>query len=177
MYVFFCACNKQDTVCPVGFGSKKNPAELLKKTSCSSTDLETNSSKTASTQNSSPSGVWNSESGQHFTIDNVPSNEGLSTKALKSNIPKSGDKENTTWTYPSPQRFYNAMRKKGWEANPEDMATVVAIHNTINERSWQEVMKYEKLFHCDECKDPKLLKFRGRPTDYSLKARFLQLFG
>lgn len=32
---------------------------------------------------------------------------------------------------------------------------VVAIHNAVNEQTWKEVMKWEKL-HCDECQQPKV---------------------
>lgn len=34
------------------------------------------------------------------------------------------------WVYPSEQMFYNAMRRKGWTPSEDDMAAVVAIHNT-----------------------------------------------
>ena len=37
--------------------------------------------------------------------------------------------------------FYNAMKRKGWDAKEEDMPQVVAIHNTVNERAWQEVRR------------------------------------
>lgn len=37
------------------------------------------------------------------------------------------------------QRFYNAMKKKGWEPQEEEIPTVVNIHNAVNERCWREV--------------------------------------
>lgn len=37
-------------------------------------------------------------------------------------------------------------------------------------------MKYEK-YHLDQCKDPKLLRFQGRPTDLSPKAHFMSTIG
>lgn len=40
--------------------------------------------------------------------------------------------------------FYNAMKRKGWDAREEDMPQVVAIHNTVNERAWQEVRRYAR---------------------------------
>ena len=52
------------------------------------------------------------------------------------------------------------------------MDTVVAIHNTVNERAWQHVLMWEALHKC-ECTQPKLKKFQGRPSDYSPKARLL----
>ena len=50
-----------------------------------------------------------------------------------------------TWVYPSHQQFYNAMKRKGWDPHEEDMPTVVAIHNAVNERCWHEVLKWESL--------------------------------
>lgn len=72
--------------------------------------------------------------------------------------------------------FYNAILRKGWQPDEDDMNNVVAIHNAVNERCWQEVLKWEKL-HKNSCCKPKLLKFRGRPRDYSPKARFLNFLG
>lgn len=87
---------------------------------------------------------------------------------------KEGGQE--TWTFPSQQRFYNAMTRKGYKPQAEDMFTVVSIHNTINEAGWREVMKYEAL-HKEECPTPTLLRFRGRPDDLSMKARLMMLTG
>ena len=61
---------------------------------------------------------------------------------------------------------------QGWDPNADDMAAVVAIHNSVNERAWQEVMVWERL-HSSECAEPRLKKFMGRPSDYSPKARLL----
>ena len=47
------------------------------------------------------------------------------------------------WQYPSEQMFFNAMKRKGWDAKEEDMHSVVAIHNSVNERAWQQVLQYE----------------------------------
>ena len=49
--------------------------------------------------------------------------------------------EEGNWVYPSPQMFYNAMKRKGYEAKEEDMSNIVAIHNAVNERTWMEIMK------------------------------------
>lgn len=63
---------------------------------------------------------------------------------------------------------------QGWDPHADDMKSVVAIHNAVNERAWREVMAWEQL-HCDQCPAPKLKKFRGRPNDFSPKARLLNL--
>ena len=81
-----------------------------------------------------------------------------------------------TWQYPSEQMFFNAIKRKGWTPKEEDMTNVIAIHNAVNERCWAEVLRWESL-HAKECDCPKLLKFRGRPRDYSPKARFLNFLG
>ena len=53
------------------------------------------------------------------------------------------EEESKVWEYPSPQQFYNALVRKGWETPEESMEMVVAIHNFLNERAWEEVMKWE----------------------------------
>ena len=72
--------------------------------------------------------------------------------------------------------FYNAMQRKGWSPREEDMRSVVAIHNAVNEQTWREVLKWERL-HQAECGQPRLVRFQGRPTDYSPKARLRSLVG
>ena len=65
----------------------------------------------------------------------------LPTARTESSIPRdSGSK----WDYPSPQQFYNALVRKGWETPEEHIETVVEIHNFLNERAWDEVLKWEK---------------------------------
>jgi cytochrome c heme-lyase len=70
-----------------------------------------------------------------------------------------------TWIYPSPQRFYNALKKKGfffsdsllslspllsplsgWRTEEESVSSVVSIHNAVNEECWRRILQYEK-FH------------------------------
>ena len=53
------------------------------------------------------------------------------------------------------------------------MPAVVSIHNAVNERTWTEVLKWERLRGGDgETMAPKLVKFKGRPKDLSPKAWF-----
>lgn len=49
-----------------------------------------------------------------------------------------------TWEYPSPQQFYNALVRKGWETPEESIEMVVQIHNFLNEMAWEEVMRWER---------------------------------
>ncbi|KAI8467996.1 MAG: cytochrome c/c1 heme lyase-domain-containing protein [Monoraphidium minutum] len=100
----------------------------------------------------------------------------LSTERIESNIPKGGTSE--TWVYPSPQMFFNALRRKGkgHDVREEDMDSVVRAHNTMNEVTWKHVMDWEQL-HCDTCRYPTLLKFQGRPDDLSPLARLRSWLG
>lgn len=102
----------------------------------------------------------------------------LNTERSLSSIPRGEDDPDRDgdgkWVYPSEQQFYNAMRRKGWDTNEENMAAVVQIHNAVNERSWDQVRRWEKETH--NCDDPKLLKFEGRPKDMSPKAFFNTYF-
>eukprot|EP00887_Chlorella_sp_A99_P007666 scaffold20.g7666.t1 len=91
----------------------------------------------------------------------------LSTERVQSTIPKGGT--DSTWTYPSPQMFFNALRRKGKgdDVAEDDMEGVVHAHNTMNEITWQRVQAWEAL-HAGECPGgASLLRFRGRPDDLS----------
>lgn len=97
----------------------------------------------------------------------------ISTDRVKSSIPKGGNTESdSTWTYPSPQQFYNALARKGKlgdDTSEEDMESVVALHNNMNEKTWAQVVEWEKQTY-NPTSTPKLLKFQGRPHDLSPKA-------
>lgn len=110
----------------------------------------------------------------------------LQTSRVVSSIPRGDEQtpahqtglvDEPTWVYPSEQQFFNAMKRKGWKPQEEDMTTVVAIHNAVNERTWAEVLRWENKFHASECDYPKLARFQGRPTDMSPKARFMTMLG
>jgi len=59
----------------------------------------------------------------------------------ESSIPRDGSSK---WEYPSPQQFYNALVRKGWETPEEHVETMVDVHNFLNERAWMEVLRWEK---------------------------------
>lgn len=65
------------------------------------------------------------------------------------------------------------MRKDKTEgALEEDMPDVIRIHNSMNERTWKDILEWEKLHPSfGPGRDPKLLRFLGRPTDLSPKAQ------
>ncbi|KAI9293149.1 cytochrome c and c1 heme-lyase [Neoconidiobolus thromboides FSU 785] len=94
-----------------------------------------------------------------------------------SSIPKTDTEEGeSNWVYPSEQMFYNAMKRKSWKANEEDMKVIVPIHNLINERAWNLVMEYERKYK-SVCDTPKLDRFEGNPNKISPKARVMSWLG
>lgn len=79
--------------------------------------------------------------------------------------------------------FYNALARKGklGDTSEEEMGSVVALHNNMNEKTWKKVLEWEEatatsvfpltgLSEATEQNPPKLLKFQGRPKDLSPKA-------
>lgn len=65
----------------------------------------------------------------------------LPLERSESSIPRD---KSSRWEYPSPQQFYNALVRKGWETPEEHVVTMVEIHNFLNEEAWEEVKKWEK---------------------------------
>ncbi|KAI0653423.1 cytochrome c and c1 heme-lyase [Cubamyces menziesii] len=92
----------------------------------------------------------------------------LPTEREVSSIPRDGS---SRWEYPSPQQFYNALVRKGWETPEEHVETMVQIHNFLNEQAWQEILKWEKKEDPSNA-EPQLARFKGRPGELSPKARF-----
>ena len=159
--------------------------------------------------------IPNAQTTARNNLPNPDQKDTLTTKRVQSTIPKGGtNNKNETWVYPSPQMFYNALARKGKlsmeddeggsggdgdndnggssSSKPagieEDMESVVAIHNCMNEGTWGEILKWEKVLNPINNNEkekeggegssseglimPKLLKFCGRPTDLSPKAYF-----
>eukprot|EP00977_Amphora_coffeiformis_P015504 scaffold4528_cov162-Amphora_coffeaeformis.AAC.4 len=87
------------------------------------------------------------------------------------NKQKGGAEEGSTWTYPSPQMFYNSLARKNklGDTKEDEIDSVVALHNNMNEKTWTRVQEWESVTADGQ---PKLLKFTGRPTDLSPKAMF-----
>lgn len=107
----------------------------------------------------------------------------LPTERQLSSIPRSTPAPDgkTNWEYPSQQMFWNAMLRKGWrwqkdDLQPKDMDDIIKIHNANNEQAWQEVLKWEAL-HARECGNPKLKSFGGKAQDYSPRAKIRSWMG
>lgn len=83
------------------------------------------------------------------SIPNEPLNASkqasLPTSREMSTIPM--NEQGEVWQYPSPQQMLNAMSRKGYEGtNPEDVPAMVAVHNWLNEGSWEEILRWEKQY-------------------------------
>lgn len=68
---------------------------------------------------------------ENLARNSMPSKEqsvALPTERVSSTIPKGGS-EGETWTYPSPQMFWNSLSRKGklGDTKEEDMETVVSL--------------------------------------------------
>lgn len=124
----------------------------------------------------------------------------VSNERIISSIQRTGSSAN--WQYPSPAMFYSAVERKGhseaitnFQEHPVDLDTIVHIHNIVNEKVWQEILKYENL-HLSPPKVedsqlstestntmnslisyPTLTKFVGKAKDVSPKARLMNWFG
>ncbi|KIK08863.1 hypothetical protein K443DRAFT_671922 [Laccaria amethystina LaAM-08-1] len=96
----------------------------------------------------------------------------LPTERTESSIPRDSSAK---WEYPSPQQFYNALVRKGWETPEEHVETMVDIHNFLNEQAWDEVRNWERRESSDQ--DLQLARFKGRPGEMSPKARFWMFAG
>ena len=97
---------------------------------------------------------WPRDPSSSGTVSNT---DKLATERVISSIPRANDSaalannERETsasrtgnWIYPSEQMFFDAMRRKNFGPNSEDMKTIVPIHNAVNERAWSEIKRWEK---------------------------------
>ncbi|KAF7356343.1 Cytochrome c heme lyase [Mycena venus] len=107
----------------------------------------------------------------------------LPTSRTISSIPRGDTDTAERWEYPSAQQFYNALMRKGKVApgvekeELEHVETMVEIHNFLNERAWEEVVRWERRVGEDSGDDIQLARFKGRPGEMSPKARIWQFAG
>ncbi|KAK9461391.1 cytochrome c/c1 heme-lyase [Lipomyces oligophaga] len=81
------------------------------------------------------------------------------------------------WVYPSEEMFYSAMKRKNWDPQAADMRVVVPIHNAVNERAWQEILRWERPMGAEVCGGPKLVSFAGDSKNLSPRAWINSLLG
>lgn len=79
-----------------------------------------------------------------FTADaeDCPVDHGASANPSNAEI-ESGRDASGNWVYPSEKMFFDAMKRKGYDAREVDMKTVVPIHNAVNERAWEKIKEWE----------------------------------
>lgn len=168
------------SACPMGFGKKSSSGNdsdrCPVKNSKSAEKYKNPDVFNVYSQKIDPTNNMPSVANQQPSKDQmVP----ISTERVSSTIPKGGT-DNETWLYPSPQMFWNALVRKNKSDGvaEKDMDTVIAIHNNMNENTWHQVMQWENMHDVKEAgKEPKLLRFIGRPDEHSPKARLKMLFG
>jgi len=85
---------------------------------------------------------------------------------------ESGVSESGNWIYPSEKMFFDAMKRKGYASEANDMKTIVPIHNAVNERAWKEIKEWERPYGSEQkCGGPRLHSFLGLSQTLSPKAR------
>ena len=101
----------------------------------------------------------------------------LPTGRQPSSIPQAGTE--STWSYPSQQMFFNALQRKGKGegVSEKDMSSVVTAHNSLNETTWREVLKYESLPPHGHSNEPELKRFMGKSDVLSPLAYAYSVFG
>lgn len=63
---------------------------------------------------------------------------------------ESGVSESGNWIYPSEKMFFDAMKRKGYASEANDMKTIVPIHNAVNERAWKEIKEWERPYGSEQ---------------------------
>ena len=89
----------------------------------------------------------------------VAGSDSLSLEREISSIPRTSVDGN--WVYPSEKQFFNAMMRKNWNPEEQDMKTVVPLHNTVNEVAWRYIQNWERGQGGDACGGIKLTSFKG----------------
>jgi len=162
--------------CPLGFKSEDScpvrPDTLAKDVLANSAAWSTGQMKSVDPRNMMPPPNQMPAPGQTMA---------LSTNREVSTIPRASENKDDKWVYPSEQMFYNAMIRKGWKVEKDDlspgvMSAIISMHNKNNEQSWQEVLKWEAL-HYGECKSPTLISFSGNAKKFTPRARVRSWMG
>ena len=73
--------------------------------------------------------------------------------------------------------FFEAMRRKNYDPKATDMASIVPIHNAVNEKAWAEIRRWERKFSWSReaskgCGGPRLHSFSGDSKRLSPRARW-----
>ncbi|KAF4551832.1 Cytochrome c1 heme lyase-like protein [Elsinoe fawcettii] len=90
---------------------------------------------------------------------------------------ESGPSSSGNWIYPSEQMFFDAMKRKSYDPQAQDMRSIVPIHNAVNERAWAEIKGWEAGKGSEKCGGPKLVSFSGQSTALTPRARWNTMLG
>ncbi|KAL5115044.1 Cytochrome c1 heme lyase [Pleosporales sp. CAS-2024a] len=114
---------------------------------------------------------------QVSTIPRASASSPSSHQPANSERDTGADPSTGHWIYPSEQMFFDAMRRKSYDARASDMRTIVPIHNAVNERAWLEIQAWEKGRGSEACGGPRLASFTGRSTRLTPRARWRTWLG
>ncbi|RLV96160.1 Cytochrome c1 heme lyase [Spathaspora sp. JA1] len=90
-----------------------------------------------------------------------------------SSIPRTS--ASTNWIYPSQKQFFDAMTRKNWNPEEQDMKTVVPIHNAVNEQAWRHIQMWEAPYNKqtqEKCGGISLTSFKGDSKKLTPRAWF-----
>ncbi|CAG8467807.1 4563_t:CDS:2 [Ambispora leptoticha] len=183
--------SQQPSACPVDHNSLHTNPFLNKPLATQPTNTSTSTKNVGCTSDTiiNPSNLMHANEkqtpmpGQRIRLDttreisSIPRVVSTNDKPVANTESESAPEEKS-WVYPSEQMFFNAMKRKNWQPREEDMRVIVPIHNAVNEKAWREILEWEKI-HADnkKCGGPKLVKFEGRATAITPKARILSWLG
>ncbi|OAA69941.1 cytochrome C1 heme lyase [Akanthomyces lecanii RCEF 1005] len=107
-----------------------------------------------------------------------PVEHGSSANPANHEVESGADVASGNWVYPSEKMFFDAMKRKGYDARVADMKTVVPIHNAVNERAWKEIKEWEAPYLAkSQCGGPKLESFANKMDRMTPTARFNTILG
>ncbi|EGW35435.1 uncharacterized protein SPAPADRAFT_58655 [Spathaspora passalidarum NRRL Y-27907] len=118
-----------------------------------------------------PEGCSSNAVNQDLTTAGAPSD--LATEREISSIPRTSADSN--WIYPSQKQFFDAMKRKQWNPEKEDMKTVVPIHNAVNEQAWRHIQMWEAPYAEEthqKCGGVSLTSFKGDSKKLTPRAWF-----
>ncbi|MCJ1244346.1 Cytochrome c1 heme lyase [Trapelia coarctata] len=115
------------------------------------------------------------------TISTITPNPS-SSKPANNEQETGADVKSGNWIYPSERMFFEAMKRKNYDPVATDMATIVPIHNAVNEKAWAEIKEWERRFawsreENQRCGGPRLHSFSGDSKNLSPRARWNSLLG
>ncbi|KAM3503178.1 hypothetical protein MY11210_008815 [Beauveria gryllotalpidicola] len=107
-----------------------------------------------------------------------PVEHGSSANPANNEVESGADAASGNWVYPSEKMFFDAMKRKGYDARVADMKTVVPIHNAVNERAWKEIQEWEAPYLAkSQCGGPKLQSFANKMDRMTPTARLNTILG